>query len=189
MPKLVVGLGNPGARYASTRHNVGWVVLDSLAKKHGVLLDRTGHHGLYGEMKWQPTGEKVILLKPMTFMNLSGRAVVPAAHFYKVALGDLLVLYDDLDLPPGKLRMREKGGSGGHNGMKSIIQELGSQEFPRLKIGIGRPDPGWEVQDWVLSSLGPDEAASFSQTLPRAVEAVESFLTDGILRAMTKHNG
>lgn len=189
MTKLIVGLGNPGARYANTRHNVGWMALEAFAREHGVSIDRNGYQGVYGEMRWRETGDKVILLKPLTFMNLSGRSLAPAAHFYKVDPADILVVYDDLDLPPGKLRMREKGSAGGHNGMKSIIQELGTGDFPRLRIGIGRPAPGWEVVDWVLASFNADDAASLAQTLPRAVQAMEAFLTEGALKAMAKFNG
>jgi PTH1 family peptidyl-tRNA hydrolase len=189
MPKLIVGLGNPGAKYVATRHNVGWMALDAFARKHNVTVDRSGFKGVYGEMRWGSVNDKVILLKPMTFMNLSGQSLVPAAHFYKVAPTDILVIYDDLDLPPGKLRMREKGSAGGHNGMKSIIQELGSQEYPRLRIGIGRPAPGWEVVDWVLAPFGADDAATIAQVLPKAVEAVEAFLDEGALKAMAKYNG
>jgi PTH1 family peptidyl-tRNA hydrolase len=187
MPKLIVGLGNPGAKYANTRHNVGWMALNAFARNHGVSIDRNGYQGLYGEMRWE--GEKVILLEPMTFMNLSGRSLAPAAHFYKVDPADILVVYDDLDIAPGKLRLREKGSAGGHNGMKSIIQELGTQEFPRLRIGIGRPAPGWQVIDWVLAPFGADDAATIAQVLPRAVEAMEAFLSEGTLKAMTKFNG
>lgn len=191
MPKLIVALGNPGERYARTRHNVGWMVLDAFAAKHRLDLNKNGFQGVYGELKWDsPAGpEKVFLLKPLTFMNLSGKSAAPAAHFYKIPPSDILVLYDDLDLPPGKLRLREKGGAGGHNGMKSLIQELGTQEFPRLRVGIGRPAPGWEVVDWVLAPFGPDDAASIAQVTPRAIEAVEAFLTVGTLKAMTKFNG
>lgn len=189
MPKLIVGLGNPGEKYARTRHNVGWAVLDAFARKQGVTLDRTGFHGLYGEGRWAPTGEKMILLKPLTFMNLSGRSVAPLLSFYKLTHTELLVIYDDLDLPPGKIRMREQGGSGGHNGMKSIIEQLGAEDFPRLKVGIGRPAPGWEVMDWVLAPFGADDAATVTQVIPRAVEAVEAFLTEGPVKAMTKYNG
>ncbi len=188
MAKLIVGLGNPGAKYANTRHNAGWMALDAFARKHGVDFSRNGYHGVYGELKWQPTGEKVILLKPLTYMNLSGRSVAPAAHFYKATPRDVLVVYDDLDLQPGTMRLRPKGSAGGHNGMKSIIQELGTQDFPRLRIGIGRPAPGWEVVDWVLAPFGPDDAAAIAQVLPRAVEAMECFLSEGIVTAMNKHN-
>lgn len=187
--KLVVGLGNPGAKYANTRHNAGWMALDAFAKKQGVAVEKNGFHGVYGELRGGTPDERVILLKPLTYMNLSGQSVAAAARFFKIAPADMLVIYDDLDLPPGTLRMREKGGAGGHNGMKSIIQDLGTQEFPRLRLGIGRPAPGWEVVDWVLTVFGPDDAASMAATLPRAVEAVECWLADGTLKAMTKYNG
>lgn len=189
MPKLIVGLGNPGAKYAATRHNVGWMALDAFARKHGVAVEKSGFHGVYGEMRWGSAAEKVILLKPLTFMNLSGRAIAPAVNFYKIAPSDMLVVYDELDLPPGTLRIREKGSAGGHNGMKSTIQELGSQDFPRLRLGIGRPLPGWEVADWVLAPFGPDDAATIAQVIPRAVEAIEAFLTEGAVKAGTKYNG
>jgi len=184
VPKLVVGLGNPGRQYADTRHNIGWAMLDAFAEKHQVVLDRSGHHGLYGEFRWPPTGEKVVLLKPLTYMNLSGRSVVSIANFYKVAASDILVLFDDLDLPVGKLRVRSIGSSGGQNGMKSVIEELGTQEIARLKFGVGRPDPGWEVVSWLLAPLSADDAAIAALSLPKAVEGIESFLTDGIIKAM-----
>lgn len=187
MPKLIVGLGNPGARYANTRHNVGWMVLDAFARKHNAAFDQHGFHGVYGELRWD--GDKIILLKPLTYMNLSGQAVAPAAHFYKIAPADILVVYDDLDLKPGTLRMRERGSAGGHNGMKSIIQELGTTEFPRLRIGIGRPAPGWDVVDWVLAPFGADDLVAINEALTRAVEAIESFLTHGPVKTMSKYNG
>lgn len=187
MPKLIVGLGNPGAQYANTRHNTGWMALDAFARKHNVAFDQHRFHGLTGDLVFN--GEKVILLKPLTYMNLSGLAVAPAVRFFKMDLTDLLVVYDDLDLKPGTLRMRVKGSAGGHNGMKSIIQELGTDEFPRLRIGIGRPAPGWSVVDWVLAPFGPDDQATMAETLPRAVEAIESFLTDGPAKTMSRFNG
>ncbi|HEY3369041.1 MAG TPA: aminoacyl-tRNA hydrolase [Symbiobacteriaceae bacterium] len=187
--KLIVGLGNPGAKYANTRHNVGWMALDAFAKKRGVTTDKNGFHGVYGEIRGATPDERVILLKPLTYMNLSGQAVAAAARFFKVAQADLLVIYDDLDLAPGKLRMREKGSAGGHNGMKSIIQDLGTQEFPRLRLGIGRPAPGWEVVDWVLTSFKGDDEAAIAGALPKAVEAVECWLSEGLLQAMTRFNG
>jgi PTH1 family peptidyl-tRNA hydrolase len=188
MAKLIVGLGNPGARYANTRHNVGWHVLDAFARKHGVAIEKNGHHGLYGELNWGAAREKIVLLRPVTYMNLSGRAVASAVRFYKLEPKDVLVVYDDLDLVPGRLRIREKGSAGGHNGMKSVIGDLGTEEFPRLRIGIGRPAPHWDVVDWVLAPFGPDDAASIAQVSPRAVEAVEAFLTEGVLKAMTQFN-
>lgn len=188
MPKLIVGLGNPGAKYANTRHNVGWMALDALAQKHGVAIEKSGFQGVYGEMRFGPRAEKVILLKPLTFMNLSGRSVAPAAHFYKIDPTDILVVYDEMEIDVGRLRMRLKGSAGGHNGMKSVIQELGTQDFPRLRIGVGRPLPGWQVVDWVLSTFSADDAATIAGTLPKAVEAIETFLTDGITRAMNLYN-
>jgi len=188
MPKLIAGLGNPGARYAATRHNVGWMLLDAFARKHGVSVDRSGFQGVYGEMRWGPGAEKVLLLKPLTYMNLSGRSVAEAARFFRIAPADILVLFDDLDLEVGRLRLRTKGSAGGHNGVKSIIAELGTAEFPRLRIGIGRPAPGWQVVDWVLAPFGPEDAAVVAGVLPRAVEAVECFLSDGILTAMNRYN-
>lgn len=188
MAKLIVGLGNPGSRYAATRHNVGWMLLDAFARKHGVAVSQRGFQGLYGELRWGPEAEKVILLKPLTYMNLSGRSVVQAARFYRVDPAGILVLVDDLDLEVGRLRLRAKGSAGGHNGLKSVIAELGTTEFARLRIGIGRPAPGWEVVDWVLAPFGEEDAAVVSAALPRAVEAVECFLTDGILAAMNRYN-
>jgi len=188
MPKLIAGLGNPGPRYANTRHNVGWMLLDAFARKHGVAVDQRGFEGLYGELRWGPDAEKVLLLKPLTYMNLSGRSVAQAARFFRIDPADVLVLHDDLDLEVGRLRLRARGSSGGHNGIKSIIAELGTEAFPRLKIGIGRPAPGWQVVDWVLAPFGPDDAATVAGVLPRAVAAVECFLTDGIEAAMNRYN-
>lgn len=188
MSKMVVGLGNPGARYANTRHNVGWMALDALARKHGVSVDRSGFQAVYGEMRWGPQSEKVLLLKPLTFMNLSGRAVAQAARFFKIAPADILILFDDMDLEVGRLRLRAKGSAGGHNGIKSIIQELGTEEFPRVKMGVGRPAPGWQVVDWVLAPFGADDAATIAGVLPQAVEATECFLSEGILKAMNRYN-
>lgn len=188
MPKMVVGLGNPGSKYANTRHNVGWMALDTLARKRGVSVEKSGFQAVYGEMRWGPQAEKVLLLKPLTFMNLSGRAVAQAAHFFKIDPSDILVLFDDMDLDVGRLRLRAKGSAGGHNGIKSIIQELGTEEFPRVKMGIGRPAPGWQVVDWVLAPFGADDAAAIAGVLPQAAEAAECFLTEGILKAMNRYN-
>lgn len=187
MPKLIVGLGNPGPRYAQTRHNVGWMTLDAFARKHGCSIDRTGHHGQYGELRWA-SGEKVVLLKPMTYMNLSGRSVVSALRFFKIAPTDLLVVYDDMDTPVGKLRLREQGSSGGQKGVQSTIQELATQSFPRIRIGIGRPASGWDSADWVLSGFSPDDAPLVALALERAVAAMEVFLTEDFVKAMNLFN-
>jgi PTH1 family peptidyl-tRNA hydrolase len=186
MIRLIVGLGNPGPRYAATRHNVGWMVLDAFAAKHGFTFDKNAHKGLLAEGRYG--GEKIALLKPQTFMNLSGQSVAPAARWYKVEPQEMLVLYDDLDLPPGKLRLREKGSSGGHNGMKSIIADTGSQDFPRLRIGIGRPAPGWSVPDWVLAPFTKEEQPLIARVVERAVGALEEILTVGFTKAMNTYN-
>lgn len=186
MAKLLVGLGNPGARYAATRHNIGWVVLDAFAQKHGASISRVAFDGVCGEVGYG--AERLYLLKPMTYMNHSGRSVAKALSFYKIDPQDVLVVYDDLDLPPGKLRLREKGGAGGHNGMKSLIQELGTQEFGRLRVGIGRPAPGWDVVDWVLAPFREDDAALMAQAVPQAVEAIEAWQKEGLRAAMNRFN-
>lgn len=188
MPKLIVGLGNPGPRYAKTRHNVGWMAVDAFARKQGCNLDRIGHHGQYGELRWT-SGEKVILLKPMTYMNLSGRSVLSAARFFKIDPYDMLVVYDDMDTPVGMLRLREQGSSGGQKGVQSIIQELATQSFPRIRIGIGRPEPGWDSADWVLSGFGADDAPLVTLALERAVSAMEVFLSENFGKAMNLFNG
>jgi PTH1 family peptidyl-tRNA hydrolase len=186
LPKLIVGLGNPGARYEKTRHNIGWMALDAFAKKVGVEITKSGFQGLYGEYKYW--SEKVILLKPLTFMNLSGQSVGPAAHFYKIDPADILVIYDDMDLPTGKLRIRESGSAGGHNGMKSLIQVLGTQEFPRLRIGVGRPAPGWQVVDWVLAPFAADEQPQVAGAIEESVKAMETWLAEGTRTTMNKFN-
>lgn len=186
MPKLVVGLGNPGPRYAQNRHNVGFMVIDQLAGAWGTAVTQTGHKGQYGEARFQ--GDKVILLKPSTYMNLSGQSVTAALSWYKLKPEDLLVVYDDLDLPPGKLRLRLKGSAGGHNGIKSLIQELGTQEFARVKVGIGRPLPGWQVVDWVLGNFSADEKPLVQAAVEQAAGAVEAFLREGPLKAMNQFN-
>lgn len=186
MIRLIVGLGNPGSRYAATRHNVGWIALDAFAAKHGLSFDKSAHKGLLAEGRFG--GERIALLKPQTFMNLSGQSVAPASRWYKVEPTEMVVLYDELDLPTGKLRLREKGSSGGHNGMKSIIQELGTQDFPRVRIGIDRPAPGWAVADWVLSSFGSDEKPLIAAAVERSVHALEEMLTLGFTKAMNTYN-
>jgi peptidyl-tRNA hydrolase, PTH1 family len=186
MLKLIVGLGNPGPLYEATRHNVGWAVVEAFARKQGVQVGKIAFEGALGE--WRHGDGRVYLLKPLTYMNLSGRSVGRAFRYYKMAPADVIIVYDDLDLPPGKLRLREKGGSGGHNGMKSIIEHLGTEEVARLRIGIGRPAPGWEGADWVLSRFGKEDAPLFAQALEQAVAALETWVADGILTAMNRFN-
>lgn len=184
--KLVVGLGNPGSRYADTRHNIGFMLLDRLAGRHRVAMAKRQCSALigFGEM----AGDRLCLAKPQTYMNLSGDAVSCLVRYYKVPLSGLLVVYDERDLPLGKLRLRETGSAGGHRGMESIISVLGTQQFPRLRIGIGRPSE-LDAVDHVLGRFSRDESAALEETLSRAMEAVEVALKDGFARAMNDYNG
>jgi PTH1 family peptidyl-tRNA hydrolase len=183
--KLIIGLGNPGRKYAGNRHNVGFQCLDRLAEAWGLSFSRQKHKALLtqGEI----AGLKVILAKPQTFMNLSGEAVERLAWFYKVSPKDILVIYDDLDLPVGKIRLRPEGGSGGHKGMKSIIEHLGTNGFCRLRVGIGRPPHGDPV-DYVLGDFAPAERIAMDRACERVVSAVELWLAEGIVVAMNKYN-
>lgn len=183
--RLIVGLGNPGRRYASNRHNIGFQCLGRLAQAWGLSFSRRKHNALLavGEV----AGVKVILAKPQTFMNLSGQAVGRLARFYKLPPEDILVIYDDLDLPLGTIRMRPKGGYGGHKGMKSIIEHLSTQGFPRLRVGIGRPAHGDPV-DYVLSDFTPDERIAVEEVYERVVSAVELWVAEGIEAAMNRYN-
>jgi len=185
--KLVVGLGNPGREYAATRHNIGFMVIDRLAINLGIKIEKKMLKALVGQ--GQVNGEKVILAKPQTFMNLSGEAVGMLLSWFKLAASDLLVIYDDLDLPPGKLRLRAGGGSGGHKGVQSIIQVIGTEYFTRVRIGIGRPPgPDFETVGYVLSRFGNDEAQVMEEALDLAQEAVVCAVRDGIERAMNLYN-
>jgi PTH1 family peptidyl-tRNA hydrolase len=183
--RLIVGLGNPGRKYAGHRHNVGFQCLDHLAEAWGLSFSKRKHKALLAQ--GHIAGLKAILAKPQTFMNLSGQAVERMARFYKVPPENILVIYDDLDLPVGKIRLRPEGGSGGHKGMKSVIEHLGSNGFPRLRVGIGRPTHGDPV-DYVLSDFAPDEQIAMEQAYERAVSAVELWLTEDIAAAMNRHN-
>ncbi len=185
--KLIVGLGNPGREYRETRHNVGFMVADALAdrwrvadqwrEKSSALLARTG------------VGDAgVLLVKPLTFMNLSGEAVSAVAGFYKVEPADVLVIVDEAALPLGRLRARRDGSAGGHNGLKSLIQHLGTQAFPRLRVGVGRGDNGRELADHVLGRFEPDERETVSAAVLRAADATEMFISDGIERVMNAFN-
>lgn len=182
---LIAGLGNPGARYARSRHNVGFIIVDRLARSHDLQFSRKRFNAEIAE--GQVGGRRVILAKPQTFMNASGDAVGKLYAFYKIAPSDLLVVYDDLDLPLGKLRLRADGSSGGHHGMESIIARIGTSEFPRLRVGIGRPNPDADI-DHVLGSFEPEERAVMEETWTRAVDAIDVWLTAGIARAMNEFN-
>ena len=185
---LVVGLGNPGRKYEKTRHNTGFRVMDALCRKHGVSCDRARFQALTGEAV---LGEKrVLLVKPQTFMNLSGAAVHEAASFYKIPPERILVIFDDISLPVGTLRIRAKGSAGGQNGVKDIIAQLGSQDFPRIKVGIGgKPHPDYDLADWVLSNIAPDELEAMDDAVDRAVLAVSELIQNGVAAATQKYNG
>lgn len=184
---LVVGLGNPGEQYAYTRHNAGFLTIDELAERKQIPVQRLKHRALTNTVEL--AGVKVLLMKPVTYMNLSGEAVGEAARFYKIPPERVLVISDDVSLPLGKLRIRKSGSAGGHNGLKSIIQHLGTEAFPRLKIGVGgKPHPDYDMADWVLSRFTGEDKQVMDETVRRAADAVECFLKDGPDRAMGKFN-
>ena len=183
--KLIVGLGNPGPKYSWTRHNAGFMVLDRLSRLSGIPVTRKAFSGLAGDGNW--AGERVYLLKPQTFMNLSGRSVAEALRFYKLSLSDLLVIYDDLDIPFGKVRLKEGGGHGGHNGLRSLAQELGGTDYARIRIGIGRPERGDQV-NYVLSNFPKEEMDSLLEVLDLAVDALEMIVREGMPKAMSIFN-
>ena len=189
--KLIVGLGNPGPQYAQTRHNAGFMAVDALAQRHGLMGDRNNFHALALEGAIAASGSlhRVALLKPMTFMNRSGLTVGEARAFFKVQPADILVLVDDLALPTGQIRLRATGSAGGHNGLKDIEQALGTRDYPRLRLGIDRP-PGRVPQvDYVLGKFTDEENDAFRPALPRACDAIETWLAEGIDAAMAKYNG
>lgn len=183
---LIAGLGNPGRKYQKNRHNIGFMAVDRLAGAHGISLSRVEQRAVVGS--GHVAGRPVILAKPQTYMNKSGNAVGPLAKYYKIDPADVLVIYDDLDLPLGTLRLREQGGAGGHNGMKSIINHLGN-DFPRLRLGIGRPPGRMPPSAYVLQDFGDDEWPIVEQVLDRAADAVGVFLRDGVDLAMSRFNG
>lgn len=182
---IIAGLGNPGREYERTRHNVGFMVIDELAKKLGIRVTKLKFKSLVGEGNVK--GEKIILLKPQTFMNLSGEALYEAVNFYKINLENVIVVYDDKDLDVGKIRIRKKGSSGGHNGMNSIIYLLNSEEFPRVRIGIG--NPGEDLVNHVLGEFTEEEKKIIKQATEKAAEAVIDIIENGIEHAMNKFNG
>lgn len=184
--KVIVGLGNPGTRYEQTRHNLGFWVIDLLAQRWQVSMSKRKFQAALGEGIFQ--GEKVLLVKPQTFMNRSGESVGPLMRFFDLPLSDLLVIYDDMALAPGVLRMRAKGSAGGHNGMKSLISHLGSDEFPRLRMGIGMPRPEMDSADYVLQVVSGEEHKILQRACVLAADAVELWLTDGVERVMNLYN-
>lgn len=185
---LIVGLGNPGKEYERTRHNTGFRAIDILADKLGCKIDKAKFQGLYGQAAY--SGAKLFLLKPQTYMNLSGRSVVQLSAYYGIPPQRIIVLFDDISLAPGRLRIRGDGSAGGHNGIKSIIAELGSQDFPRVKIGVGaKPKPEFDLADWVLSSFSAKEEKDLTFSLENAADAALVIVEKGVSEAANKFNG
>ena len=185
---LVVGLGNPGKKYENNRHNTGFRVMDALCSKHSVRCDRSKFHALTGEAVLG--GHRCLLMKPQTFMNASGDAVAEAADFYKIPPEHVLVIFDDISLPVGALRIRPKGSAGGQNGVKSIITMMGSEQFPRIKVGVGaKPHPDYDLADWVLSNVTEEELPAMNDAVERAVLAVSELIANGVPAATQKYNG
>lgn len=185
---LIVGLGNPGAEYAKTRHNIGFRCLDILAETLGCSVDKGKFQGLYGQTTYR--GKKVYLLKPLTYMNLSGRSVLQLSAYFRIPPQRIIVLFDDISLEPGRLRVRPSGSAGGHNGIKSIIGELGSQDFPRVKIGVGgKPHPDFDLADWVLSPFSSQEEQALSVSLKNGADAALTIMEQGVSAAANAYNG
>ena len=186
MPKdrfrLIVGLGNPGEAYRLTRHNIGFMVVDRLAYRHRILVDKRRFEAVFG--LGRVDGRSVIFAKPMTFMNLSGAAVRNLAHFFHLDTKDLLVIHDDIDLVFGKIKIKQKGGDGGHNGLKSLIEAFGSGVFARVRIGIGRPDTNVEVKGYVLNRFDAQQEAVLDEVITMAQDAVETILLKGLTEGM-----
>ena len=184
---LIVGLGNPGREYEKTRHNTGFRAMDILAEKLNAKVDRLKFQGLYTQVNYG--GKKLFLLKPQTYMNLSGESVGEAARFYKIPADHVLVISDDVSLPAGKLRIRGGGSAGGHNGLKNIIQHLGTDRFPRIKVGVGSPRPGeHDMVDWVMGKPMGEDRTAVEDALDRAGDAAKTLITEGIDRAMNRFN-
>lgn len=184
---IVVGLGNPGPRYDNTRHNVGFDTIDLLSHKYGIKVSKLKHKALIGDGKIEE--KKVILVKPQTFMNLSGESVRDILNWYKIPLKNLIIIYDDIDLEPGKIRVRPKGSSGTHNGMRSVIYQIQSEDFPRIRIGIGKAPEGWDLADYVLSKFNADDRKVISESICKAADAVVTIIKSGVETAMNKFNG
>jgi PTH1 family peptidyl-tRNA hydrolase len=184
--KLVAALGNPGERYRGTRHNVGFEVADLLARRHALSFEGAPADAV--EARWRTGDEVVLIVKPLTFMNLSGHAVARLCHYYKVALPDLLVVCDDVHLPLGRLRARASGSEGGHNGLRSVADALGTTEYARLRIGVGRGDARRDLADHVLAGFEPEEKAGIEAAVSRSAEAVETWVSSGLAAMMNTYN-
>ena len=185
---LIVGLGNPGREYERTRHNCGFRAVELLADKLGCKIDKAKFQGIYGQTTYG--GKKLMLLKPLTYMNLSGRSVLQLSAYFNIPPQRIIVLFDDISLEPGCLRVRPDGSAGGHNGIKSIIQEVGSQAFPRVKIGVGsKPNPEYDLADWVLSSFSAKEEKALAVALENAADAALAIIDHGVPDAANRFNG
>ena len=184
---IIVGLGNPGTKYEGTRHNMGFDVIDALIERNKVPSAGTKFHALYGSGRIG--NERIVLAKPLTYMNLSGTAVREITDFYKIDVkNELIVISDDIDLDPGRIRIRKKGSAGGQNGMKDIIEKLGTDEFVRVRVGTGAKPAGWDLADWVLSRFSAGERKTVDEAILRAAAAVETIVTDGADAAMNRFN-
>lgn len=184
---IVAGLGNPGLEYENTRHNAGFLTMDELAKQCGVKLDQMKFKSDCGEAMLGDV--RCLLMKPTTYMNLSGDAIAAAANFYKIPPEQVLVIYDDISLPPGKLRLRRKGSAGGHNGIKSIIAQLGTEEFPRIRVGVGaKPNPQYDLADWVLSKFSEEDMKALQPALEHAADAAKKIVSGDMNGAMNLYS-
>ena len=182
-----MGLGNPGPEYAKTRHNCGFRALDILAQKLGCKVDKGKFEGLYGQTTYE--GHKLFLLKPLTYMNLSGRSVLQLSAYFNIPPQRIVVIFDDISLDIGRLRIRSNGSAGGHNGIKSIISQLGSQDFPRVKVGVGaKPNPDFDLADWVLSAFSASEEKTLQAALDRAADAALCIVSQGTMEAANRFN-
>ncbi len=184
---LLVGLGNPGVNYENTRHNAGFAVIDALIEKHGITLSKNKFNAIYADA--QLCGKRLLIVKPQTFMNNSGEAVSAISRFYKIPTDKILIVSDDVSLAPGKMRIRLKGSAGGQNGLKSIIEHLSSDEFARIKMGVGdRPDRSSDLANWVLGRMSEEDRKLFEGAVEDAVKAIETVLRDGIEKAMNRYS-
>ncbi|MDC3414866.1 aminoacyl-tRNA hydrolase [Aquibacillus sp. 3ASR75-11] len=184
--KCFVGLGNPGNKFKQTRHNVGFMVIDELARRNNWKLNKRKYNGLYAHESFN--GEKVLLLEPQTYMNLSGEALRPLMDYYDIDISEIVVIYDDLDLPPGKIRLRQKGGHGGHNGIRNIINHLGTKDFKRIRVGIGRPTTPKPVVDYVLESFSKEEQEAARTSIDKAADSCEAWFQNPFQQVMNDFN-
>ncbi len=184
--ELIVGLGNPEADYSKTRHNMGFNVINELAQKYNIEVNKKKFDSLYGEGSIE--GKKVILLKPQTYMNLSGDAIIQVVRFYKIPIENIYVIYDDMDINPGQIKIRKKGGAGSHNGMKSVVSNLQTEEFARIRVGIGTPQNKQEAISYVIGAIPEEEIKTLNEGVKQATEAMISILKDGIDKAMNTFN-